>query len=94
MGKSEHFGVSRFGDCVMGDVVASNIVTTLPVPVQNVLQGALDAGLTDVVVCGFDADGNDFFASSNADAGVVNWYLDRAKWRLMQKCDAGEGGDG
>ena len=63
-------------------------ITSLPIDPQRVLQAALDAGLKEVVICGFDANGDDYFASSEADAGAVNWVLDRAKWNLMQQVDA------
>lgn len=50
--------------------------------------------LTDVVVVGWDKDGNDFYHSSMADAKQAYWHLARAQWRLMRMCDAmEEGGD-
>lgn len=62
-------------------------ITKLRVDPQRVLTAAIEAGLSEVVICGFDLEGNDYFASSSPDAGEVNWTLDRAKWRLMQTVD-------
>lgn len=62
-------------------------VTTLPLDPQRILQAAMKDGLTQVVICGFDADGNDYFASSEPDAAVAGFHLDRAKWNLMRQVD-------
>ena len=59
-------------------------ITRLDTDPSQVLQGAMDAGLTEVVIIGIDADGDEFFASSQADGAAVGWHLDRAKWRLMR----------
>ena len=69
------------------DVVAFTGVTTLDLPCDRVLQSALDAGMTEVVICGFGADGVEYFASSCADGAVAGYHLDRAKWRLMAMAD-------
>ena len=61
--------------------------STLDLPCDRVLQEALDAGMTEVVICGFDADGVEYFASSCADAGDAGYHLDRAKWRIMTTLD-------
>lgn len=75
------------------EVVDLNCVTTLDLPPEKVLRSALGAELTEVVVIGYDADGNSYFASSVADAGQVTWHLERAKWRLMRQCDDMENGE-
>ena len=62
-------------------------ISTLPVDPRHVLEGALRDGMTQVVICGFDADGNDYFASSEPDAAVAGFHLDRAKWNLMRQVD-------
>jgi hypothetical protein len=59
-------------------------ITRLDTDPAQVLQGAMDAGLTEVVIIGIDADGDEFFASSQADGAAVGWHLDRAKWKLMR----------
>ena len=62
-------------------------VTKLDLDPMRVLEATKDAGLTEVVICGVDADGGEYFASSVADAGTVGWHLDRAKWNLMRQVD-------
>lgn len=69
------------------NVVQMRLVTRLPIPVETVLEGALEAGLTEVVILGFDANGDEFFASSNADGGSVLWHLMRAQKKLLQVPD-------
>lgn len=62
-------------------------ISAIPVDPQRIIAAALEHGLTQVVVCGFGADGNDYFASSEPDAAVVGFHLDRAKWNLMRQVD-------
>jgi hypothetical protein len=62
-------------------------VTSLDMDPMVILDAAKDAGMTEVVICGFDADGNEYFAASVADAGGVGFHLDRAKWNLMRQVD-------
>ena len=62
-------------------------VTTLDIDPVQILDAAKAAGLTEVVICGVDADGNEYFASSVADAGSASWHLARAKWNLMRQVD-------
>ncbi len=62
-------------------------VTTLDIDPAQVLEAAKAAGLKEVVICGVDDDGNEYFASSVADAGNAGWHLDRAKWNLMRQVD-------
>ena len=66
--------------------------TSLDIPADRILQGAIDRGMSEVVVCGFDADGQSYFAASIADAGTVLYHLDRARWNLMKMVDEMEGG--
>lgn len=69
------------------EVVNFTGVTSLSIDPRRILEAALKDGMTQVVICGFDADGNDYFASSEPDAGVVGFHLDRAKWNLMRQVD-------
>ena len=68
-------------------VVPFTGITTLDVDPISVLEAAKEAGMTEVVICGFDADGNEYFASSMADAGAAGFHLDRAKWNVMRQVD-------
>lgn len=76
----------------MNEVINFPGITRLDLDPDDVLAGAVGK-LSEVVVIGFDQDGNDFFASSNADATQVHWCLARAQWRLMRMCDELEEGD-
>ena len=69
------------------DVLPFTGISTLPVDPQRVIAASLEHGLTQVVICGFDSEGNDYFASSEPDAAVAGFHLDRAKWNLMRQVD-------
>ena len=71
----------------MGNVVAFNGITSLNLNPDRVLQGALEAGLTEVVIIGFDADGEEYFATSLADGGDLLWHLERTKLKLLRTAD-------
>lgn len=66
-------------------------ITSLDIPPDRVLQSAIDHGMDEVVVCGFDDEGQSYFASSIADVGTALFHLDRARWRLMKMLDEMEG---
>lgn len=76
----------------MSNVVPLGNITRLDLDPQRVLQAAMDAGLTEVVICGWDANGDRYFASSVADGGIAGYHLDRAKWALMRTIDDLEAG--
>ena len=67
-----------------GNVVILNLVTRLDVPADRVLNAALEHGLDQVVISGYDKDGNEYFASSVADGGQALWLLERCKKRLLE----------
>lgn len=71
----------------MGDVVILPVVTRLDIPPERVLKGALEADLTEVVVVGYDKDGNEYFAASMAGGGDALWHLERAKLKLLKVSD-------
>lgn len=68
-------------------VVDLDCVTRLDLPSERVLQKAIDAAVQEVVVIGYDKDGEFYFASSKADGGDVLWLLEQAKKRLMEICE-------
>ena len=67
----------------MGEVVFPHITTTLPVPVERVLDGARDC--TEVLVIGWDKDGKLFLAASHGDLGDHLILLERAKAVLLEQ---------
>ena len=62
------------------------MVTKLDIPVDRVLEKAVGQ-LDSVVILGYDKEGDEYFASSNADGGDVMWLIERAKKRLLDIVD-------
>jgi len=67
----------------LGDVVLLNVVTRLDIPVERVLDGATNAELEEVVVIGYDKEGEFYFSSNKANGGSVLWLLEQAKKELL-----------
>jgi len=68
----------------MDNVVEFNGVTTLDLTPDRVIKEALKAKMTEVVIVGFDEDGEFYFASSQADGGNVIYHLEMAKYHLLK----------
>jgi len=68
-------------------VIPFSGITTLDMPAEHVLRGAIERDLEGVVVLGYDKDGGEYMASSYADGGTVLWLLERCKARLMESHD-------
>jgi hypothetical protein len=46
------------------------------------------AGITDFVICGYEKDGGEFFASPESVSGAdAVWMLERARYKLMRIAD-------
>ncbi len=60
------------------------ITTTLDVPADNVLSGALGE-LSQVIVIGVDKDGEEYFASSTAFKPELLWRVERFKNWMMSE---------
>jgi len=73
----------------MSNVVNLGGATRLDIPAERVLNAALEADLSEVVILGRDQEGNEYFASSIADGADVVWLADRLKFKLI----SGEYGD-
>jgi len=65
------------------NVVVLPVVTRLDCPPERVLQAAIEAGLTEATIVGYDADGEFYFASSKASGPEVLWALEVAKKELL-----------
>ena len=65
------------------NVVGAGIVTNLNIDPSRVLAAALEEGLSDVVVLGYNTDGNEYFASSIADGGTTLWLIEQGKKALL-----------
>lgn len=65
-------------------VVPLKTVTSLDLPAERVLQAAVEAGLSDVVILGYTKDDDrEYFASSIADGGSVLWLMKRLERELL-----------
>lgn len=64
-------------------VVILDCATTLDIPVERALTGALDAELTEVVVMGWDKNGELWMGSSKAKKADILWLMERGKQFLM-----------
>ena len=66
------------------NVVKFNGITKLDMPAKVILREAQKHGLESVVLMGYDADGEEYFASSIADGGEVLWLSERLKKRILE----------
>lgn len=66
------------------NVIPLGCITKLDLPVDRVLDAAKGHCPDGVVILGFDADGEPYFASSIADGGEVIWLLEIAKKNLLE----------
>lgn len=67
----------------MGDVTNIGGKTNLDMPVNGVLEGAIEADLDSAVVMGYGKDGKVYFASSIGDAPDMNYLADKFKRYLL-----------
>ena len=75
---------------MMAEIVDLQVVTRLDIPAHKIIKRASEADLTEIVIVGFDAAGDLFFASNKGDAGTVIFHLEMAKKRLLDICDGDE----
>lgn len=68
----------------MAKVIYLNNETRLDLPASRVLESALSADLSSVVIMGYDADGQEYMASSLASGPEVLWLLERLRKRLLE----------
>ena len=66
------------------NIVELPVITKLDIPSERVLHSAAKHGMDDVVVIGYDNDGEFYFASNKADGGTVIWLLELAKKKLLE----------
>lgn len=73
---------------ITDNVVDLPCVTKLDIPPTKILAKAAGAKLKEVIVVGVDGDGDFYFASSKSDAADVIFWLEMAKKKLLEICDA------
>ena len=59
-------------------------ITKIDYPAEHLLQQAIREKVTEVVICGYDEDGELFIASSIASGPEVMWLLEMGKKRLIE----------
>jgi hypothetical protein len=69
------------------NVVDFTGVTRLNLDPVRVLNAAVKTELTDVVILGYDKDGDEYFCSSVADGATVLWLMERLKKLLLETPD-------
>lgn len=69
------------------NVITLPVVSRLNSDPSRVIEDAIKAELTDIVICGYTKDGVEYFASSIADGADVLWLLERLKFQLMCASD-------
>lgn len=69
-------------------MVPLGAITHLDLDPQIVLRAASNKKLQDVVIMGYDADGNEYFASSMASGPNVLWLMESMKKALFEAADA------
>ena len=79
--------MARVGAEMSAEVLEFTGITSLDIDPMRILEAAKEAGMTEVVIIGLDADGVEYLASSQGASKEVMWHLERAKWRLMQHVD-------
>jgi hypothetical protein len=58
-------------------------ITRHDIPVDRIIEAAGGADLRVAVVIGYDAEGDEYFASSVSDGADIVWLLERMKLRLL-----------
>lgn len=71
----------------MTKIIPFTGITKLDMPPDHVLEKA-KGKLEGVVILGFMTNGDEYFASSYADGGTVNWLIDRCKRKLLDVPEA------
>jgi hypothetical protein len=69
---------------MMAEHLVFDGISRLDLPAERVLQAAIDARVETVVVLGYDADGEFYFASTKGDGGEVIWLMEIAKKKLLE----------
>lgn len=79
-----HCRIGRVRRKGLDNVVTLGVVTSLDLDPTHVLGGALEKGLQSVVILGYDADGDEFFASSISAGPEILWLMEMLRKRLLE----------
>lgn len=69
---------------LIDNVTVLPVITSIPIPVERVLQAAIEAKPKYVIVIGEDVDGKLYFDSSESDGGSALWWMEKTKRALME----------
>jgi hypothetical protein len=69
------------------NVVVLGGITTLPIPVERILDAPEARALESIVLVGLNEDGELYLAFSDSDVPQILWLFERAKNMLMQQYD-------
>lgn len=70
----------------MSNIIDLPVITKLDLNPDRILEAA--KGKLDIaIIIGVDKEGDFYFASTKADGGEVNWWLDTAKRKLFEVCE-------
>jgi len=67
----------------MTNVIDLPVITTLDIPSDRLLEKAIGK-VDDVLILGWDEDGELYFASSKGDGGHCLWLMELAKKKLLE----------
>ena len=67
------------------NVVVLDVLTTINLPPERILNAALEADLAALVIVGYDKNGEYYFHSSIPHGATVNWLLDQCKKRIIDE---------
>ena len=68
----------------MSNVIPFGGITRLDLDPDIILENT-KGKLQGFVICGYDMEGNEYFASTYADGGDVLWLLERMKLNLLNQ---------
>lgn len=77
----------------MGDVIPIGGITSLEIPVDQVLEQA-KGKMKEVVLIGWDNDGDMYFASTSPSGPEVLWLIEQCKLALLDAAVDEEGPEG
>lgn len=69
----------------MGDVVILDVDTSLDLPLDRILDGARDNGVSDCLLLGYTEGDQFYMASQTVDAGKLLVLLERARDLLVRR---------
>lgn len=73
----------------MGDILQFDGITTVEIPVEDILEKAKNWEMIKCIVVGIDADNELCFGGSFSDTPLINLLLDHAKNHIINNDESG-----